>query len=81
MVPATNYLDGVNGAVQVHHAVGDNVVTIEYSRNLMSILDKTNVRHELFEYSDGGHNLTGSAFDLAMKRTVVFFDKSLKTEP
>lgn len=78
MVPGTNYLDGVEGAVQVHHAVNDNVVTIDYSRNLMKILDPTSVEHELYEYADGGHNLTGSAFNLAMQRTVEFFKEQLK---
>lgn len=76
-VPATNYLDGVEGAVQVHHAANDNVVTVDYSRNLMSVLDGTGVAHELFEYSDGGHNLTGSTFNLAMQRTVDFFKENL----
>lgn len=72
-VPATNYLDGVAGAVQVHHAINDTVVGIGYSRNLMSVLDKTQVPHELFEYQSGGHNLTGSAFTQAMQRSVDFY--------
>lgn len=72
-VPATNYLDGVAGAVQVHHAINDTVVGIGYSRNLMSVLDKTQVPHELFEYQSGGHNLTGSAFIQAMQRSVDFY--------
>lgn len=76
-VPATNYLDGVKGAVQVHHATDDNVVGIEYSRNLMEILDKTKIEHALFEYSGGGHNLTGSAFGSAMQRSVEFFNDKL----
>ena len=74
-VPATNYLDEINGAVQVHHAVDDNVVSIDYSRNLMSILDETNIPHELFEYPSGGHNLTGSSFTQAMQRSVDFFNR------
>jgi len=72
-VPATNYLDEINGAVQVHHAVDDNVVDINYSRNLISILDATDIPHELFEYPSGGHNLTGSSFTQAMQRSVEFF--------
>lgn len=72
-VPATNYLDGVAGAVQVHHAINDTVVDIGYSRNLMNVLDATSVSHELFEYPNGGHNLTGSAFTQAMQRSVDFY--------
>ena len=72
-VPATNYLDEIKGEVQIHHALDDSVVDIGYSRNLMSILDSTNIGHELFEYSTGGHNLTGSSFNQAMQKTVDFF--------
>lgn len=72
-IPATNYLEDIEGAVQVHHAVNDNVVDIGYSRNLMTILDNTEIEHELFEYSSGGHNLTGDTFTKAMDETVKFF--------
>lgn len=71
-VPATNYLEGVDGQIQVHHATNDNVVSIDYSRNLMSILEDTQIPHELFEYPSGGHNLTGNSFTQAMERTVGF---------
>ncbi|OGM32963.1 hypothetical protein A2803_05210 [Candidatus Woesebacteria bacterium RIFCSPHIGHO2_01_FULL_44_21] len=74
----TNYLDGVTGSLQVHHAVDDNVVSIDYSRNLMSVLEGTYITHELFEYPSGGHNLVGSSFTQAMQRTVEFFKSKLK---
>jgi len=71
-VPATNYLDDVSGSVQIHHAIDDNVVGINYSRNLINILDRTTIKHELFEYSSGGHNLTGNSFNQAMRRSADF---------
>lgn len=77
-VVPTNYLDGVAGAIQLNHAVNDNVVSIEYSRNLMKILDGTKIIHELKEYPDGGHNINGGSFTPAMQNTVEFFDKYLK---
>lgn len=77
-VPGTNYLDGVRGAVQMNHAVDDGVVSIEYSRNLMRILNSTQITHELKEYSSGGHNITGAAFTQAMQNTVEFFKMNLK---
>lgn len=76
-VPATNYLDGVTGAIELHHAADDVTVNIEYSRNLNRILDNTSIPHNLFEYSSGGHNISGSAFGVAMKRTVEFYNKYL----
>jgi uncharacterized protein len=77
-VPATNYLNGITGAVGLVHAVDDNVVSINYSRNLGSILDNTNIPHELMEYSNGGHNLTGSSFSSALQKTDEFFRLYLK---
>ena len=76
-VPGTNYLDGVTGAIQIHHARDDSVASIEYSRNLMRILDGTSISHELIEYPGGGHNLTGLNFTEAMQNTVDFFKKHL----
>ena len=75
----TNYLDGVTGAILVNHAMDDNVVDIGYSRNLMKILDVTNIDHDLKEYPFGGHNLTGSTFTQAIGNTVNFFKTNLKT--
>jgi predicted esterase len=57
----------------VHHAADDPVVSIGYSRNLMSVLDQTGIPHELFEYQSGGHNLTGPSFTQAMQRSADFF--------
>ena len=76
-VPMTNYLSDIKGAISLNHAVDDGVVDIAYSRNLNSILDKTSIIHELNEYSSGGHNLTGSAFNEAMQNTVEFFKENL----
>lgn len=76
-VVPTNYLEGVSGALQINHAVNDNVVSIEYSRNLMKVLDGSNIEHELHEYPTGGHNLTGNTFTQAMQETVNFFQTNL----
>ncbi len=38
----------------------------------MDVLDETLVEHELFEYSNGGHNITGSNFNVAMSRSAEF---------
>lgn len=76
-VPATNYLNDLKGAIQINHAVNDNVVSIEYSRNLARLLDAANISSELNEYPDGGHNLTGNSFNQAMQATVEFFKKNL----
>lgn len=77
-VAPTNYLNDLKGAIQIHHAIDDPAVNIGYSRDLMKLLDKTSVPHELYEYQTGEHNISGVSFDVAMERTVEFFKKYLK---
>ncbi len=77
-VVATNYLDEIQGAIQLDHAVDDDVVSVEYSRGLDRLLDRTKVEHELHEYPSGGHNINGASFNVAMKNTVEFFKKHLQ---
>ncbi len=72
-VAVTDYLKDLKGALEIHHAVDDMVVSVEYSRNLMKLLDETDVTHRLYEYSSGGHNISGANFPTAMQRTVEFF--------
>jgi uncharacterized protein len=78
MVPFTNYLSDIKGAISLNHAKDDNVVSIEYSRNLANILDNNNVDFELNEYDGGGHNITGTYFNQAMQKTVNFFNERLR---
>jgi dipeptidyl aminopeptidase/acylaminoacyl peptidase len=75
----TNYLSDIKGAIQINHAVNDDVVNIGYSRDLTALLDKTSVPHELWEYPSGGHNIDGVSFNQAMAHTVAFFKKYLSS--
>lgn len=77
-VAPTNYLNDLKGAIQINHAINDDVVNIGYSRDLMKLLDQTSVPHELHEYASGGHNISGESFTQSMERTVAFFKKYLK---
>lgn len=77
LVAPTNYLDDLKGAIQLHHAVDDPVVSIRYSRDLIDLLKSTPVPYELQEYADGGHNISGARFTEAMQKTVTFFKKYL----
>lgn len=76
----TNYLSDLKGAIQINHAIDDDVVNIGYSRDLIKLLDATSVPHQLNEYPSGGHNITGSSFTQAMQNTVSFFNKYLTTK-
>ncbi len=77
-VTPVNYLDDINGAIQFHHATNDNVTSIEYSRNINTILKEKNISSQLYEYSQGGHNLVSPAFSTAMQRTVEFYKNQLQ---
>jgi len=76
-VVSTNYLSDIKTALQLHHAVDDDVVNIAYARDLLPLLQSANIDHELFEYPSGGHNITGSSFNQAMARTVEWFREKL----
>ena len=79
-VAPTNFLRDLKGAIEIHHAVDDSVVNIGYSRDLITLLDKTQVPHQLYEYATGGHNIEGSSFNLAIQRTSDFYKKHLTQE-
>lgn len=76
-VAPTNYLDGLKTAIQLNHAIDDDVVNIGYSRDLVKILDEKNIKNDLNEYSSGGHNISGNSFTQAMQNTVEFFRENL----
>lgn len=71
------FLNDIKGAIEIHHAEDDDVVNIGYSRDLVTLLDKTKIPHEFYTYSTGGHNITDPSFSLAMQRTVDFYKKYL----
>lgn len=76
-VPATNYLDDFTSAIQIHHAVNDTVVNIEYSRGLSALLEQHGVTHEFYEYPSGGHDIEGASFNQAMQRSADWFSRYL----
>jgi len=50
---------------------------VGYSRDLEKVLKDSLKNYEYFEYSSGGHNISGFNFTQAMERTVEFFKKNL----
>ncbi len=77
-VVATNYLEGYKGAIQLHHATNDDVVSVKYSQNLAPLLENMGVRNEYHEYNAGGHNISNPSFSQAMQSTVEFFKRELE---
>lgn len=69
-VAPTTFVSDITGLVQIHHAVNDSVVSIEYSKNVIDVLENAGTNYEFYEYQSGGHNIEGSVFNDAMRRTV-----------
>lgn len=80
-VAPVTYLRQYPGAIQLHHAIDDQVVSINFTRNLKQLLSASPVRLEVYEYPSGGHNLQGATFTLAMQRSIEFFRQRLSPSP
>jgi dipeptidyl aminopeptidase/acylaminoacyl peptidase len=76
-VSPIDYINENSAKIQIHHAVNDDVVSIEYTRNLKKVLEEKGIEIETYEYLSGGHNLTSPAFTPAMQRTVEFYQENL----
>jgi uncharacterized protein len=76
-VSLTGNIEYLENPVQIHHAVDDDVVNIGYSRDLEEVLEANGKTYEFYEYDSGGHNISSPAFDLAMARTIAFFQANL----
>ena len=77
-VTPSSYLSDLKGSLALFHSADDNVVSVEYSRNLKKLLDVSEVNNEYHEYKSGGHNIANPSFSQAMETTVKFFDTYLK---
>lgn len=77
-ISPNSYLKDVSGPIQLHHGLADEIVPPILSQILFDSLQKINKPAEIYSYEGADHNLSGSAFPLAMQRTVSFFDKYLK---
>jgi dipeptidyl aminopeptidase/acylaminoacyl peptidase len=76
-ISLTQNIHYISAPLELHHAINDPTVNIQYSRDLASELKKQKKRYELFEYEGGGHNIESPYFETAMERTVQFFKTNL----
>lgn len=73
-----NFVSDISGPVQIHHGESDEEVPLAFSQSLNDALVKAGKSVEFYTYPGADHNLSGTAFTPAMKRSVEFFDKYLK---
>lgn len=76
-ISATSYLQDISGPLQLHHSMSDDIVPFEFSNKLFHELIRIGKTSELFVYRDDNHNIALN-FNLAMERTIAFFDLYLK---
>jgi len=72
------YLNDISGPVQIHHGLSDEEAPVIFSESLANDLKKNKKTVEIYTYVGADHNLSGAVFDLAMQRSIEFFDRYLK---
>ena len=76
-ISANSYLKDIGGPIQLHHGTADHSVPVEFSEKLADQLKEAGKTVELFTYPGDDHNISLS-FNIAMQRSIEFFDKHLK---
>lgn len=76
-ISANSYLGDLSGPIQLHAGTSDEEVPIKFSQDLYQEVQAAGKIGEYYEYPGDNHNLS-NYFNLAMQRTIEFFDKYLK---
>jgi dipeptidyl aminopeptidase/acylaminoacyl peptidase len=64
--------------LSIHHGQADTICPTKWSADLEAAARQKGTEAELYLYPNGGHTLQGEDWDLAMERTVAFFDRYVK---
>ena len=76
-ISANSYLADLSGPLQLHYGTSDEEVPPAFSEKLAEQVRAVGKAVEIYVYLGDDHNLS-SYFDLAMDRTIAFFDAVLK---
>ncbi len=76
-IDPTYFLKDIQAPVQLHQGLNDEEVPVAFSQNLFDKLELAKKTAEFFTYEGADHNISQS-FDLAMQRSVDFFNSYLK---
>lgn len=76
-IDPTNFVSDITAPVQLHAGEDDEEVPPAFSQHLYSKLKQANKTAEFYTYPGDNHNISES-FNLAMQRSLAFFDKYLK---
>ncbi len=76
-ISANSYLADISGPLALHHGTSDSSVPIEFSEKLAEQMKEAGKTVEFYSYPGDDHNISQN-FNLAMQRSIEFFDKRLK---
>lgn len=74
---ANTYLKDISGPLQLHHGTDDYSVPVAFSEKLASEMKRAGKTAEIYTYPGDDHNIAAN-FNIAIGRSVEFFDKYLK---
>jgi dipeptidyl aminopeptidase/acylaminoacyl peptidase len=76
-ISSNAFLSDISGPLQLHHGSLDTSVPAEFSSKLATQMKKAGKTVEAYEYPGDDHDISGN-FQIAMQRSVEFFDRYLK---
>lgn len=76
-ISANTFVKELSGPLQLHVGTGDTDVPIKFSQDLYQQVLAAGLPVEFYEYPGDNHDLA-NYFNLAMNRTIEFFDRYLK---
>lgn len=77
-IDPTAFVSELNTPVQLHTGGSDEEVPVAFSVSLKDKLEKAGKTVEYYNYPGGDHNISSPNFEIAMQRSIEFFDKYLK---
>lgn len=76
-ISANSYLKDISGPLQLHHGTADTSVPVLFSQTLNEQMKKAGKEVEFYTYHGDDHNISAN-FNIAIQRSVEFFDRYLK---
>lgn len=77
-IDPTDHLADITTPIQLHTGGSDEEVPVLFSQNLFASLQTIGKTAEYYNYPGGDHNISSPDFDVAMQRSVDFFNTYLK---
>lgn len=76
-ISANFFLKDISGPLQLHHGTNDESVPLKFTEDLEKQMKDAGKHVEMYIYEGDDHNISAN-FNVAMQRSIEFFDKYLK---